>query len=179
MIDFEGDFGDLLEAVPEEYYDRSRFVPGAGRVDAAIMLVGEAPGAREVEQGEPFVGPAGQQLNRTLRSLGIDREDLYLTNIVKVRPPENRTPRKGEIAAWRPLLRAEIERVDPQVIVVLGTTASQVLLDTDEGITAIHGRRFDYDGRVIIPAFHPAATLYNRELLPEFEGDLREAFQVA
>lgn len=179
MTDFEAAFEDELEAVPPEYRDRSRFVPGVGPLDADIVLVGEAPGAREVEQGEPFVGPSGAQLERTLETLGIERDDLYITNLVKVRPPENRTPHKAEIAAWRPLLDAELERVDPSVIVTLGTTATRALLDTDDGITDLHGRPFDRGERVVIPVYHPAAVLYDRDKLADFEADLDEALAAA
>lgn len=179
VTDFETAFADELAAVPDDHFDRSRFVPAVGPLDADVMLVGEAPGAQEVEQGEPFVGQAGRQLDRALDDVGVERDALYITNLVKVRPPDNRTPRRGEIDAWRPVLEAEIARVDPGVVVPLGTTATRALLDTDEGITAVHGRRFERFGRVVVPAYHPAAGLYDESKLSAFEADLRAAFDAA
>ena len=139
--EFETVFAEELSAVPAEQFDRSQFVPGVGPLDAAVVLVGEAPGAREVEAGRPFVGPAGKLLDRELEELGVDRSALYITNVVKVRPPENRTPYVAEIDAWRPLLEAELERISPEVVVPLGTTAARVLLDTDEGIAAVQSEK--------------------------------------
>lgn len=172
MVDFETTFEAVLNAVPAKHFDRDRFVPGTGRIDADVMLVGEAPGATEVEHGEPFVGAAGSRLDATLEAHGIDRDDLYITNLVKVRPPDNRTPRRAEIEAWWPVLEAEIDRVDPETIVPLGTTATQEILGTDDGITAVHGTRFERDGRAVIPTFHPAALLYDRSKTAAFEEDL-------
>lgn len=172
MTDFETAFADELAEVPEEHFDHGRFVPAAGSLDADAVLVGEAPGATEVEQGVPFVGQAGTQLDRALEQAGVDRADLYVTNLVKVRPPGNRTPHSDEIEAWRPLLDAEIERVDPDVVVPMGTTATRELLDTEEGITDLHGRRFERDGRTVVPTYHPAAVLYDRSKLSALEDDI-------
>lgn len=175
------DFKRLLEGelaeVPEEHFDEARFVPGVGPLDADIVLVGEAPGAREVEEGEPFVGQAGAQLDRVLEDIGVDRDQVYITNVVKVRPPENRTPHVAEIDAWRDVLDAELERISPAVVVPLGTTATQALLDTEKGITEIHGQRFEADGYVIMPTFHPAAILYDRSKRSALVDDLRAAFE--
>lgn len=176
MSDFESAFADVLDAVPEEHFDRSRFVPGVGPDDAAIALVGEAPGEKEVEQGEPFAGPAGRRLDSVLADLGVDRSELYVTNVVKVRPPENRTPYVAEIDAWLPVLMAELDRVGPRVVVPLGTTATQALLDVDEGVTAVHGQRFEWDTRIVVPTFHPAATFYDDSKRPELAADLEAAF---
>lgn len=179
MSDFETTFADALTAVPDEHRDPSRFVPGVGPHDAAVALVGEAPGATEVETGVPFTGSAGNRLDGALEDLGVDRDELYVTNLVKVRPPENRTPHVAEIEAWAPVLEAELDRVDPEVVVPLGTTATKALLDTDEGVTAVHGERFERDGRVVVPAFHPAATLYDESKRPALEADLRAALEAA
>lgn len=141
--EFDDEFEDALETVPDEHVDRDRFVPGVGPLSADVMLVGEAPGGQEVAEGEPFVGQAGQQLDRALESIGRDRRDLYITNLVKVRPPENRDPHVDEIAAWWPVLEAEIERVDPAVLVPMGSFATAEILDTDETITDLHGREFE------------------------------------
>ncbi|WP_435346355.1 uracil-DNA glycosylase [Haloarchaeobius sp. HRN-SO-5] len=178
MTDFETRFESELAAVPDEHVDRDRFVPGVGPFDADVMLVGEAPGETEVEEGEPFVGRAGGLLDSTLNKLGVDRASLYLTNVVKVRPPENRTPRVAEIEAWLPVLDAEIEAVDPVVVVSLGATATRALLDTDETMESVHGRRFERDGRTVVPAYHPAAYFYDRSKRAAFEADLESAFDL-
>lgn len=176
---FEETFADALDAVPDDQLDPDRFVPGVGPLSADVMLVGEAPGKQEVTQGEPFVGQAGSQLDRALEALDRDRGDLYITNLVKVRPPENRDPHVAEIEAWWPVLSAEIERVDPTVLVPLGSFATDELLDTDETITDLHGREFERDGRTVVPAFHPAAALYDRSKVEAVETDLRTAFELA
>jgi len=178
-VDFEREFADVLDDVPDEQFDRSRFVPGVGPLDADVVLVGEAPGGREVEEGEPFVGRAGSRLDRALESIGVDRGSLYITNVVKVRPPENRTPHVAEVEAWWPVLEAELDRVDPRVVVPLGTTATRQLLDVEEGITDVHGERFERDGRLVVPVYHPAATLYDRSKDDAFEADLRSVFESA
>ncbi|QLG48826.1 uracil-DNA glycosylase [Natrinema halophilum] len=192
---FDVEFADALEAVPDDQFDRDRFVPGVGPLSADVMLVGEAPGKQEVNQGEPFVGQAGDQLDRALEEIGFDRTDLYITNLVKVRPPENRDPRVEEIEAWWPVLEAEIERVDPKVLVPLGSFATDELLETDETITDLHGRVFERDvshtsdssnghgprgheGRTVVPAFHPAAALYDRSKVDAVKSDLETALEL-
>ncbi|WP_226479630.1 uracil-DNA glycosylase [Natrinema amylolyticum] len=196
--EFETVFADALEAVPDDQFDPDRFVPGVGPLSADIVLVGEAPGEQEVNQGEPFVGQAGQQLDRALEAIGHERRDLYITNLVKVRPPENRDPHVDEIEAWWPVLEAEIERVDPTVLVPMGSFATAELLDTDETITDLHGREFERevprtsdsssgegetprerDERTVVPAFHPAAALYDRSKVDAVESDLRTALESA
>lgn len=173
--EYESEFADALAEVPDEQFDAERFVGGAGPLDADAMLVGEAPGAREVEQGEPFVGQAGQQLDRALDAIGHDRDELYISNVVKVRPPENRDPHVDEIEAWAPVRDAEIERVDPDVLVPLGSFAARELLDTDETITDLQGREFEVDGRKVVPCFHPAAALYDRSKTEPIEDALATA----
>jgi len=163
MTVFDGAFADELAAVPDEHFDRELFVPGDGPVDADVMLVGEAPGGNEVAQGAPFVGQAGQQLDRILEETGVGRDEIYVTNLVKVRPPENRDPHVAEIDAWWPVLRAEVERVDPDVIVPLGSFAAGETLDSDETITDLRGRAFERDGRTVRPTFRPAAALAERD----------------
>ena len=177
--EFESVFADALEAVPDEHREPERFVPGVGPLSADVMLVGEAPGGQEVEQGEPFVGQAGQQLDRTLEAVGHDRRDLYITNLVKVRPPENRDPHVDEIEAWWPVLEAEIERVDPTVLVPMGSFATDEILDTDETITDLHGEEFTEKGRLVMPCFHPAAALYDRSKVDAIESALRDALERA
>ncbi|WP_254767645.1 uracil-DNA glycosylase [Salinilacihabitans rarus] len=176
---FDDVFADALASVPEEHRDPERFVPGVGPLSAAVMLVGEAPGGQEVAQGEPFVGRAGEQLDRALAAIGRDRGDLYVTNLVKVRPPENRDPHVAEIAAWRPVLDAEIERVDPAVLVPLGSFATDAILDVDGTITDLHGREVEREGRLVVPSFHPAAALYDRSKVEAIESALAAAFEAA
>ncbi|WP_436346463.1 uracil-DNA glycosylase [Natronorubrum sp. FCH18a] len=176
---FETEFADALETVPDEHRDADGFVPGVGPLSADVMLVGEAPGEQEVTQGEPFVGQAGQQLDRTLEAIGSDRRELYITNLVKVRPPENRDPYVDEIEAWWPVLEAEIARVDPSVIVPMGSFATSEILETDETITDLHGQERERDGRPVRPSFHPAAALYDRSKVDAIESALDAALEDA
>jgi uracil-DNA glycosylase family 4 len=175
-MDFRERYSQFFQQLSEDYMDEERFVPAVGPEDAEVMLVGEAPGANEVEEGEPFVGRAGEKMNDVLNDIGVERSELYITNLVKIRPPDNRDPKKDEIEAWAPLLEKEIENVNPDIILTLGNFASKEMLDTSKGITQIHGRIFSREGKKIMPIFHPAATLYDRSKTPELEKDLRKAF---
>jgi len=175
-MNYRQKYSEFFRNLDGEYFQEDRFVPAVGPEDAKVMVVGEAPGANEVEQGEPFVGRAGNKMNDVLSDIGVDRSELYITNLVKIRPPENRDPKKDEIKAWAPLLEEEIEKVDPDIILTLGNFASKEMLDTSKGITQIHGRIFTRNGRKIMPIFHPAATLYDRSKTPDLEKDLRKAF---
>lgn len=173
--DFETEFEDALTNVPEEQYDRARFVPGSGPLDAEIVLVGEAPGEQEVEQNEPFVGPAGTRLRSMLNDVGLEGVEPYITNLVKIRPPENRNPHREEIDAWKPLLDAELERVDSAVVVPLGTFASRELLDTEQTISVLRGEVYEQNARLVVPTYHPAASFYNESTLDAIAEDLRLA----
>lgn len=173
---FKQKYSDFFETIHPDYMNDERFVPGVGNEDADFVLIGEAPGANEVEQGEPFVGQAGNELDKVLKKMNVDRSDLYITNLVKIRPPENRDPKKDEIEAWAPLLRKEIESVNPEIIITLGNFASREMLDTKKGISSIHGRIFSREGQKIMPIFHPAAVLYDRSKEEDLEADLRKAF---
>lgn len=173
---FEEEFADVLASVPDEQFDEERFVPGVGPFDADVVLVGESPGEQEVAAGEPFVGQAGKQLDRILEELGVDRSQVYVTNLVKIRPPENRDPYRAEIDAWWPVLRAEFERIDPKVVVPLGSFAAKEILDTDSGITDLRGEEYEAEGRRVVPTFHPAATFYDRSKVETITEDLRRAF---
>jgi len=139
---------------------RTQVVFGQGDPHADLMFVGEAPGFHEDRQGLPFVGPSGQLLNRLLGDIGLRREDVYICNVVKSRPPRNRDPQPDEIAACRPWLDAQIRLVDPKVVVTLGNFAAKTLLETTTGITRLRGRTFPFQGRVLLPTFHPAAALH-------------------
>ncbi len=172
---FQERHSEFFDQLDPGYFDEERFVPSVGSLDSEIMLVGEAPGANEVKEGEPFVGRAGKKLNEILHKIGVSREDIYITNLVKIRPPDNRDPKKAEIDAWKPLLEEEIEDVDPEIIIPMGNFASRQLLGTRKGITSIHGRIFSREGRKIMPTFHPAAVLYDNSKEPVLEQDLRKA----
>ncbi len=175
-MNFRERYQEFFSQLDSEHFDEERFVPAVGSEDADYMLVGEAPGANEVEEGEPFVGRAGKKLDEILHKMDMEREELYITNLVKIRPPDNRDPKKNEISAWNPLLEKEIENVDPELIITLGNFASRELLDTKKGITSLHGRIFTREGQKIMPTFHPAAALYDRSKEPMLEEDLRNAF---
>ncbi|MCA1831018.1 MAG: uracil-DNA glycosylase, partial [Actinobacteria bacterium] len=127
--------------------------------DADLMLVGEAPGSHEDQRGLPFVGAAGKLLTKLLETIGSTRDDVYVANVLKCRPPGNRDPLPEENDACKPWLKAQISLVDPLVICTLGNFATRLLLGTQVGITRLRGRRFDWRGRVLIPTFHPAAIL--------------------
>jgi uracil-DNA glycosylase family 4 len=139
---------------------RTQVVFGQGDPDAELMFVGEAPGFHEDRQGLPFVGPSGQLLNRLLAGIGLRREDVYICNTVKSRPPRNRDPLPDEIAACRPWLDAQIRLVDPKVVVTLGNFAAKTLLETTVGISRLRGQVHPFQGRVLLPTFHPAAALH-------------------
>ncbi len=144
------------------YPTATSFVPGEGNPNADILFVGEAPGKKEDELEKPFVGAAGKFLNEMLASIGLKREDIFITNIVKQRPPENRDPLPEEIAAHWPLLEKQIEIIDPKIIVMLGRHSTSKLLPGQGSISQIHGKPFKrLDGRVYLPLYHPAAALYN------------------
>ncbi|MGC9210001.1 MAG: type-4 uracil-DNA glycosylase [Acidilobus sp.] len=162
---------------------RTNAVPGEGDLDADVMLVGEAPGRNEDEQGRPFVGAAGQLLNESLDRAGMPRRSVYITNVVKCRPPNNRTPTEEEIAACVGFLKEEIRLVRPKVIVALGNTAGSTLFSLAglkwRGATAERGRkvRATIEGVevIIVPTYHPAAALYKPDLKRALQDDLSEA----
>lgn len=139
----------------------AQLVFGDGDPDADLMVIGEAPGEEEDLSGRPFVGRAGQLLDRVLASVDIDRADVYVTNMVKFRPPGNRNPKPEEIAASVPLLLEQIRCVRPQVIATLGNVPTQWFLDTKEGITRLRGRWADWHGIRLLPLYHPAYLLRN------------------
>lgn len=134
-------------------------VLGEGNPEALLMLVGEAPGAREDELGRPFVGAAGELLNRILQAAGFKREEVYITNVVKCRPPGNRLPTPDEVQACRPYLENQIKLVNPKIIVCLGALATQALIAPGARITRLRGQWIQKDGIYYLPTFHPAALL--------------------
>ena len=157
--------------------DRTNLVFGEGSPTAALMFIGEAPGGEEDLQGRPFVGPAGQLLNNLLNKLGLSREEVYIANIVKSRPPGNREPEADEIAACFPFLQKQIKAIRPKVIVTLGRVATQTLLDTNTPLTRLRGTWQKYDHIRVMPTFHPSYLLrFPRERLKTWE-DMQQVME--
>ena len=147
---------------PDALHELSdNLVFGEGDPNANLMFVGEAPGEDEDLSGRPFVGRAGQLLDRILASVGIDRGSVWITNIVKYRPPGNRNPRPDEMLASEPILVEEIRLVQPRILCPLGNVPTQYLLDTRDGITKLHGMWFEWHGIAVCPLYHPAYLLRN------------------
>ena len=142
-------------------HTRTKFVFGVGNPKATLLLIGEAPGADEDAQGEPFVGRAGQLLNKILQAIHFRREDVYICNILKCRPPGNRKPAAEEVDQCLPYLQKQIELIKPRLIVCLGLTAVENLLGTTESLTALRGRVLRYEGIPLMVTYHPAALLRN------------------
>lgn len=138
---------------------RTHIVFGAGNPHADLMFVGEAPGDREDKQGEPFVGKAGELLTRILQAIGLQRDDVYITNLIKCRPPHNRDPEPDEVACCESFLRQQIEYIQPQIICALGPIAAQTLLKTTHSIAVMRGQFHDYNGVKLMPTYHPAYLL--------------------
>lgn len=160
-----------------------RVVVGEGSLDAEIMFIGEAPGASEAKSGRPFVGASGRVLAELLAGIGLRREDVYITNVVKDRPPDNRDPRAEEIALYAPFLRRQIELIQPKVIAPLGRHALAFVLElfgapaAGQKISALHGQplavQAGYGEVVVVPLYHPAVALYNRDQRATLERDFQ------
>ncbi|UCD85370.1 MAG: uracil-DNA glycosylase [Deltaproteobacteria bacterium] len=153
---------------------RTNLVFGTGSPDAQLVFVGEAPGRDEDLQGKPFVGKAGQLLTRIIKAIGLEREEVYIANILKCRPPENRNPLSEEIAACEPFLIKQLEIIKPKLIVALGTFAAQTLLKTTDAISRLRGRFHLYQGIRLMPTYHPAYLLRN----PQKKRDVWEDMQI-
>jgi DNA polymerase len=138
---------------------RTNVVFGVGNRSAQLVFVGEGPGADEDRQGEPFVGRAGQLLNKIITAMKWKREEVYICNVVKCRPPENRTPLPDEVAACNPYLTEQLELISPKVIVTLGGPAAKTLLKTTQGIMSLRGKWYSYRGIPVMPTYHPAFLL--------------------
>ena len=138
---------------------RTQIVFGVGNPEADLMFVGEAPGADEDVQGFPFVGRAGQLLTKIIEAIGLKREDVYIANVIKCRPPGNRNPEPDEVETCEPFLFRQIDVIKPKVVVALGTFAARALLRTLDPISRLRGRVYDYRGAKLIPTFHPAYLL--------------------
>lgn len=152
---------------------RKNLVFGVGNPHARLVFVGEGPGGDEDEQGEPFVGEAGKMLNRIITAMGLKREEVYICNVVKCRPPGNRDPEADEIAACSPFMLRQVQSIKPEVIVALGKFAAQTLLGTKEPISRLRGRFRDYHGIPLMPTFHPSYLLHRQG-----EGNMESFWQV-
>jgi len=160
-------------------HGRTNIVFGVGSARARMMFVGEGPGADEDARGEPFVGRAGQKLTEMIRAIGLGREQVYIANVVKCRPPGNRKPEPDEVATCSPFLFAQIDAIQPKVIVVLGASAVEALLGTRIGITKLRGRWGSFRGIPVMPTFHPSYLLraYTSENRRNVFEDLKAARQ--
>ena len=154
---------------------RKQVVFGVGNPNADLMFVGEAPGADEDLQGEPFVGRAGQLLTKIIEAIGLTRDQVYIANVIKCRPPGNRNPEPDEVERCEPFLFRQIDAIKPKVIMALGKFAAQSLLKTTDPITRLRGRVFSYRGASLIPTFHPAFLLRNPSSKREVWEDMKKA----
>lgn len=170
-----------LKDLPEKYKEvtvdlmktgATQIVPGWGNPKAEIMFIGEAPGATEDKLGKPFVGPAGKFLDELLASIGIKREDVYISNMIKVRPPGNRDPEEEEIEAYRPWLDEEISIINPKVFVPLGRFALGKFVP-GQSISKVHGKAFKRGGKVFFVMYHPAVALYNGSMRKVMLEDMK------
>jgi uracil-DNA glycosylase len=153
---------------------RTNIVFGQGNPKAELMFVGEAPGRDEDEQGLPFVGRAGQLLTKIIEAIGKKREEVYIANVLKCRPPNNRNPEADEVAACRPFLEEQIRLISPKVLVTLGTFAAQAILETDEPIGRLRGRWQSARGLRVMPTFHPAFLLRSPERKKDVWEDMKK-----
>lgn len=175
---------EALHASPLHAYRSEngyRIVFGEGDLDARVMFIGEAPGRQEALKGRPFVGSAGRVLDDLLASIGLERKDVYITNILKDRPPENRDPSKSEIDLYVPFLRRQLEIIQPEIIVTLGRFAMQFIFEEfrmpqqGSSISSLHGSRLraqaSYGEVTVVPLYHPAVTFYRRDQMAQLKQD--------
>jgi uracil-DNA glycosylase len=175
--------GDSLERICGElagctrcklHRRRTNIVFGVGNPHADLVFVGEGPGHDEDVQGIPFVGRAGQLLTQMINAMGLSRDDVYIANVVKCRPPENRTPEKDEVATCLPFLLRQLTNINPKVIVCLGSVAAQALLNTNKAISHFRGQWLDFRGAKLMATYHPAYLLRNPHAKPEVWADLKK-----
>ncbi len=152
---------------------RTQVVYGVGNPNADLMFIGEAPGRDEDEKGEPFVGRAGQLLTDIIKAMKLTRDDVYISNVVKCRPPENRNPDPEELDACRPYIRQQVEIIQPKVIVTLGKFALQSLTEKSYGITATRGQWLEYNGVKVMPTYHPAYLLRTPSAKKDVWNDMK------
>jgi DNA polymerase len=157
---------------------RNKIVFGDGNPKAELVFVGEGPGHDEDVQGLPFVGRAGKLLTQMIEAMGLRRKDVYICNVVKCRPPENRAPEKEEVATCSPFLLRQIDAIAPKVIVCLGSIAAQTLLETNRGISQFRGQWLEFRGRKLLATYHPAYLLRNPSAKSEVWKDLQKVMAV-
>lgn len=150
---------------------RINVVPGSGSPNARVMLIGEAPGRNEDVKGEPFVGAAGKILDQMLERIGLERDEVFITSILKCRPPRNRNPKADEIEACAPWLERQLEIIEPDILVTMGNFSTRFILHTKEPITELRGKVYDIDTYKVIPTYHPAAVIYDRSKTEVLEQD--------
>jgi len=167
-----GDLGECTRCKLHRH--RNKIVFGAGNPRAELVFVGEGPGHDEDLQGLPFVGRAGQLLTQMIEAMGLSRSDVYIANVVKCRPPENRTPEKDEVSTCMPFLLRQIGAIEPKVVVCLGSVAAQTLLNTNKSISRFRGEWFDFRGARLMATYHPAYLLRNPNAKPEVWTDLKK-----
>lgn len=171
---------ELLRAEAENcrkcslWESRTNLVFGEGDVNSLIMFIGEAPGFHEDQQGKPFVGAAGKLLTELIESLGIKRENVYIANVLKCRPPNNREPLPEEIKACFPILQRQVEIINPKIICTLGRYAAYAILGHTVNMSSSHGKYYEVNGRKIFVTYHPAAALYHGKLLEEVRKDFEK-----
>jgi uracil-DNA glycosylase len=153
---------------------RTQAVPGHGPLKTRIMVVGEGPGFEEDQQGKPFVGPAGQLLTKMLGAIHLSREEVFITNAVKCRPPKNRPPEEGEMKACRTFLEEEIRLTEPAILVAMGSSAAQALTGSPKRISELRGRWLEFQGRRLMATFHPAFLLRNPDAKRDSWEDLKK-----
>lgn len=164
---------------PLGFLGRQNVVFGSGNPDAQFMIIGEAPGKDEDEQGVPFVGRSGKLLTKALTSLGIDRKDIFITNIVKCRPPQNRKPKSIESQTCKDILLInQINIIQPKVICTLGSASIEALLEKPVKISEIHGTQLNFNSIIIIPTYHPAYVMRSPNKLPLFVADIQAAYSL-
>ena len=173
LTEIRADIGDCTRCKLHKL-GRSQIVFGVGNPKAELMFVGEAPGRDEDIQGEPFVGRAGQLLTKIIEAIGLERQDVYIANVIKCRPPENRNPEPDEVASCEPFLFRQIDAIKPRVIVALGTFAAQSLLKTNLSISRLRGRPHEYRGAQLIATFHPAFLLRSPERKRDTWEDMKK-----
>lgn len=174
LSDIRADLGDCTRCKLHAL-GRRQIVFGVGNAQARLMFIGEAPGRDEDIQGIPFVGRAGQLLTKMIEAIGLKREDVYIANVIKCRPPENRNPEPDEVASCEPFLFRQVESINPIVIVALGTFAAQTLLKTLDSISRLRGRVYRYGGAQLVPTFHPAYLLRSPDKKRDAWEDLKRA----
>lgn len=157
---------------------RTQVVCGTGNPHASIMFVGEAPGFHEDKQGVPFVGAAGKLLTKLLESVGLSRDEIYIANVIKCRPPENRNPQTDEIETCKPFLLQQIQLINPKLVCSLGNFAMQTLLEKKIGITKVRGQVFRLPEFILFPLLHPAAALHQGNLMTPLREDFQKLKQI-